>query len=876
MNRFRAAILFLILFLSFNASPAPGEVPSGALDPALRALLDRSPEAAGGVLSEAAAGRPSVIPLSLGSAVIPGNPPRLEVFLRGTDGRVPGGPGVDVIPLGDGLYGGLVTLDGLRRLLAGEGIAAARLSRPVQPALDRSAAFLGMNLIRRQNPQTGGFSGITGKGVLVGLADSGVDWNHPDFRNPDGTTRFAWFWDQTVPFGRPPQGYPVGEEYDARLLNGGIGAAYDPSGHGTHVMGIAAGNGRGSLVPGRGALYVGIAPEATLIGVRISFTELGVAMAAKYFFDKADEMGMPAVLNLSLGNQYGPHLGDTPLENSLESRIGPGRLIVAAAGNDGDRDLHAWMEVGTGESDTLTVDLPRYSRDGSFNYVDFAGWFDVRNRYRFTVLDPAGEAVGVLNWGDTDASFQSGFGEVRGWNTEDIGYGSVLVEIADDDKSPSLAVGEYKLVVEGVDVTTSPRVDFWLVSWVNNRDREPSFLDHADRRETVLNPATAPHILAVGALSTRSCWTDVTGKERCYTTPPAYGAVAYFSSLGPSADGRAKPEVLAPGFGVVSARSSNIDPDAYDPDLLKTLSTPDRLYWVNQGTSMAAPHATGTVALLLQRFPRMTYEQMVGRLTSRSEPTLDPRTGDQDRALLTGEAVAPMVRILLSEVEPDPAGVRIRWFAGKSRGETHYRVYKGFSDRGPFEALNSARIEGENPYEVVDSHPEPGRTQVYRIAVADRRGLEEDLDTLRVDVTGTPSPVLRAPAPNPAAGPVSVSFFLPPGGAGGTGVSPPTTSPGAGWRWRPRGSSGPRGSRPTRSGISGGTTAGGWPAACTSCASTPRPPGPTDRRRPAPSAGGWRCFRRPDPGRSAESARILGLLPRVARHHPHRPPAHSR
>jgi hypothetical protein len=94
-------------------------------------------------------------------------------------------------------------------------------------------------------------------------------------------------------------------------------------------------------------------------------------------------------------------------------------------------------------------------------------------------------------------------------------------------------------------------------------------------------------------------------------------------------------------------------------------------------------------------------------------------------------------------------------------------VYKGFSDQGPFESLNSARIEGENPYELVDSHPEPGRTQVYRIAVADRGGLEEDLDTLRVDVTGTPSPVMRAPAPNPAAGPVSVGFFLPPGGAGG-------------------------------------------------------------------------------------------------------------
>jgi subtilisin family serine protease len=762
MNRIRAILSFL--FLVLFASSAFGSSPSAALDPALRALLDQP----AGVLSEAAAGRPSVLPLGLTPAVTAGDPPRLQVFLRAAAGRVPAGPGVEVVRLGGDLYGGTVTLEGLRRLVAGGDLASAHLSRPVRPALDRSTAFLGLNLIRRENPKTGAVSGYTGQGVLVGIADSGVDWNHPDFRNPDGTTRFAWFWDQTVPFARPPAGYPVGEEYGSRALNGGLGAAYDPSGHGTHVLGIAAGNGRGSFVTGVGSPYMGIAPEATLIGVRITFTELGVAMAAKYFFDKAEEMGMPAVLNLSVGNHYGPHLGDTPLENYLESRIGPGHLVVAAAGNDGDNDYHAWVEVGTGETDTLTVNLPRYRRDGSLNYVDFAGWFDVRNRYRFTVLDPAGGVAGVLNWGDTDFRSDGIFGRLQGWNTEDIGYGSVLVELADGDSSPSPAVGDFKLVVEGVDVGRSPRVDFWLLSWFNNRDREPAFVDHVDRRETVLSPATAPHILAVGAVSTRACWTDVTGRERCYSTPPDYGAVAYFSSLGPTADGRTKPEVLAPGFGVVSARSSSIDTSFYSAEEMKRLSTPDHLYWVNQGTSMAAPHATGTVALLLQRFPHMTYEQMVNRLTARSEPTIDSRTGEEDRALLTGRAVAPLVQLLLTELEPIPEGVRLRWFAGKSRGEAQFRVYKGFSDQGPFRALTSGRITGDNPYEFVDTHPEPGRTQVYRIAVADRAGLEEDLDTLRVDVAGSPVPTMRAPAPNPARGPVSVGFFLPPGGTGGS------------------------------------------------------------------------------------------------------------
>lgn len=160
---------------------------------------------------------------------------------------------------------------------------------------------------------------LTGKGILVACIDSGIDYAHPDFRNPDGTTRILKLWDQSVP-GSPPEGYFIGTEYTKEQIDEALRApnrqereqmvpSRDLSGHGTGVMGIAAGNGTASQ-----GVYRGVAYESPLLAVKLGTPVQGgfprtteLMQGIDYAIRQAAAMGMPAAVNLSFGNNYGSH-----------------------------------------------------------------------------------------------------------------------------------------------------------------------------------------------------------------------------------------------------------------------------------------------------------------------------------------------------------------------------------------------------------------------------------------------------------------------------------------------------------------------------------------------------------------------------------------
>ena len=186
--------------------------------------------------------------------------------------------------------------------------------------------------------------GLYGEGVLVALLDSGVDYAHPDFRNEDGTTRIVALWDQTIP-GRPPEGYRIGTEYTAQEIDEALTAeteaqryalvpSRDISGHGTRVLGIAAGNGRAS-----GGRYRGIASRSPILAVKLGTpredgfprtTELRQGL--DYCIRKALELRLPVAVNISIGNTYGAHDGTSLLETYIaatdvgDDRAGCGRI----------------------------------------------------------------------------------------------------------------------------------------------------------------------------------------------------------------------------------------------------------------------------------------------------------------------------------------------------------------------------------------------------------------------------------------------------------------------------------------------------------------------------------------------------------------------
>src|SRR5690606_12996566 len=184
--------------------------------------------------------------------------------------------------------------------------------------------------------------GYLGDEVIIGFIDTGIELAHPDFQNEDGTTRIIALWDQTqdenIPF-RVPEAYGYGQEWNAEDINLGITGHNDQpsySGHGSTVAGVGAGNGNAT------GQFKGVAPNADLIIISSDFDHPNwsatVADAIDFIFAKAEALGKPAVVNLSLGDYYGSHDGlDAPtLFTDQLLDAAPGRVVVAAAGNSGN------------------------------------------------------------------------------------------------------------------------------------------------------------------------------------------------------------------------------------------------------------------------------------------------------------------------------------------------------------------------------------------------------------------------------------------------------------------------------------------------------------------------------------------------------------
>ena len=209
---------------------------------------------------------------------------------------------------------------------------------------------------RRPTSTTSGAArpAYTGAGVLVGIIDSGIDWRHDDFRNANGTTRLKAIWDLWGAGSAPPTGFAYGAEWDqteinASLTGGGAVNEVDNNGHGTHVSGIAAGNGRASS-----GQYSGVAPEADLLFAKPfnngGFAEDKTIDAMNYLVQKAHALGQPIAINMSLGGHFGAHDGTSAQERVIDDLSGPGVVFCVAAGNEGENYL---AEAGAGRQPRL-------------------------------------------------------------------------------------------------------------------------------------------------------------------------------------------------------------------------------------------------------------------------------------------------------------------------------------------------------------------------------------------------------------------------------------------------------------------------------------------------------------------------------------------
>lgn len=448
-----------------------------------------------------------------------------------------------------------------------------------------------------------------GKDVVVGVLDSGIDWQHADFKNASGN-RIRFLWDMFGQ-GNPPAGYNYGTEYTKAQLDANQCNETDVNGHGTHVAGTAAGNG------GANSLYIGMAPEADLVIVKAAhtggFSQVDVTNGSNYVFQKAQQLSKPAVLNLSLGGNFGPHDGTSLYEQTLSNLTGPGKIIVAAAGNSGDETIHL-----------------SYAVSGSSYNDSFETFWNMPDNAPVALIDmwynTGSISVGIAAYDKTTVQLIGFTGPVGpGQKVEDIPftvggttYGWFTID-ATNTNDPNNGAKEVFFALDSHNGQVNLANVFWSIytfgsgtfdAWSIGSEFDPytaQWFKGGDSHKTIGIPATSNKLVCIGSYVTKNSWVDINGTTQYQPGNPVIGAISSFSSLGPTRDNRVKPDLVAPGEVIIAALSSNSSP----PPAWVLLGGKLRKM---QGTSMAAPHVAGVIALLLEKNSSLNYDQAVNIL----------------------------------------------------------------------------------------------------------------------------------------------------------------------------------------------------------------------------------------------------------------------
>jgi len=405
--------------------------------------------------------------------------------------------------------------------------------------------------------------GLTGAGTTVAIIDSGIDYTHPDFRNPDGTTRIAYLWDMSAE-GVPPPGFAHGHLYTAEQLNKALAASVpfsiipqiDTIGHGTAVASVAAGNGAAS-----GGRERGVAPQADIVAVKLDKggRTVDLMRALKFVADTARAENRPYAVNISYGTNEGAHDGKSLFEQYVdEIAARPKMSIVVAAGNEGAAGHHFAGKLSTGQKEVV-----EFTVGGGLQQLYLVMWKDFADEFTIEIITPMGKTTGVIRNADHERTMtidgmkiHVDMGQPTNYNPDQMIY----VDIAPTAAGEPIAPGLWRLIVTSIRSVIG-NYNMWLPT-IEEVGRDTAFL-RPRVNATITMPATAQNVIAVGAY-------DAT-----------QDSFAEFSGRGFEEDSRVKPDIVAPGVNVLAA-SAGGGYDSYS------------------GTSIAAPFATGAAALLMQ------------------------------------------------------------------------------------------------------------------------------------------------------------------------------------------------------------------------------------------------------------------------------------
>jgi minor extracellular serine protease Vpr len=479
------------------------------------------------------------------------------------------------------------------------------------PQLDVSTPEIGASLLHAGFINTTSYKG---NGAIVVIYDTGIDWKHFDFRKSDTTkSRILCIWDQTIDSlagDQRPDGFTYGVEYtQAQIENEldgspvGFVREADIHGHGTHVASTAAGNGSSY-----NRKYIGVAPEADIIVIKGgdgSFYETRMIDGLTYAQNKALAYGKPVVLNWSIGGQYGSHDGTRAYEAAVDYFVAnPGRVVCISAGNNGSSLMHMSGTVTATTMDTLKVTVPSTRTSGSVNdYFDLDCWLLDNTSTGVNVKSPTGTIYNFPNNSYKDSSTADGGIYVWNYTSSQNNHREIFVEIYDAAED-TITNGTWSITMTKPSGTST--FDAWLAG--SGFGGYPATLINGDANKTIGMPGTSKGAITVGSYTTRPVWYSYNNSGYTWGTQDN---ISSFSSIGPTADGRMKPDIAAPGQVIVAALSSFVDTNDLASDIVM-----GNKHQIMAGTSMACPHVTGGAALLLGAYPSLTAAQIKTLLTS--------------------------------------------------------------------------------------------------------------------------------------------------------------------------------------------------------------------------------------------------------------------
>lgn len=454
----------------------------------------------------------------------------------------------------------------------------------------------------------------TGKGVVVGIVDNGFQYDHVDFLNADRSdTRIKRIWDQHGT-GNAPAAYGYGVEYtsydEMKAAHYDLNTGY----HATHVSGIAAGGDRSTP-------YYGVAPDADLVFVSFKSTNTNIVDGIKYVFDYAESVGKPAVVNISLGSHLGPHDGTSETDQAMASLVGPGRIIVGAAGNEGSEKLHA-SKVLTASDNKMKTMFSYGSDQSSSQYkTAYADVWGAKNSTLTVKAVVANTLTGKIIAQSGEVS-TNGTREVQ-WIAPD-GCGAVaqvgLALQVDNahNRSNVLVMSRASSINDGfaVGLMVTGEAGDTIHMWNNatggefTSNNRRGWTDGDDVCSVGELGGESPDVITVGSFNSKMQFQPIIyqGTTSAFgineSVVGAYLGHSLFSSLGPTADGRIKPDITAPGCIVVSAGSRYAGTWSDSENVIAR--TGSDVYTYEVGTSMASPFVAGAVALWLQADPTLT------------------------------------------------------------------------------------------------------------------------------------------------------------------------------------------------------------------------------------------------------------------------------